>query len=276
VNHSGDDTIQLYNGETMTGVWRYEVPSIVFDPGDSGREWKIYAHHYFWTERLDRMPAYGWITCSCASDPAGDWSPEVPLFGAGDFPPAPYHHTQVNLDALDPALKGIVAYSNPSALFLDGALYMSLTALGTGGPERIILLASDYHGGMWNFVATLATNKDAEMLGYRKLDASRLVREGDRTFLFASPEVRTGLDDGPLVIEFSDLTRGALKRDAAGRLMVTRQIPAQARLMTRFGAGQSDDDEHNTYGGILMCQPDFGEAPHLFQIFSTRLWVLSK
>jgi hypothetical protein len=45
--------------------------------------------------------------------------------------------------------------------------------------------------------------------------------------------------------------------------------------MTRFGCGQSGYDEHNTYGGIIICQPDFSQAPHLFQIFNTHLGILN-
>lgn len=40
--------------------------------------------------------------------------------------------------------------------------------------------------------------------------------------------------------------------------------------MTRGGAGQSDFDEHNTYGGIIMPQMNMSAAPEVFQIFSTR------
>ena len=49
----------------------------------------------------------------------------------------------------------------------------------------------------------------------------------------------------------------------------------QRQLMTRFGCGQSGYDEHNTYGGIIICQPDFSQAPHLFQIFNTHLGILN-
>jgi hypothetical protein len=46
--------------------------------------------------------------------------------------------------------------------------------------------------------------------------------------------------------------------------------------MTRFGCGQTAYDEHNTSGGVLICQPDFTQAPHLFQLFSTGLGILSR
>ncbi|MCI0748940.1 MAG: glycoside hydrolase [Nevskiales bacterium] len=270
-NRSGDEAIPYVDGTVLRGVWRYEVPSLVHDPDDPGREWKLFTHRYFWTEKYDRMPAYGWIAYRHASDPAGNWSEEVPLFGAGPFPPPPYDQTVVRLNALHPTLAKVVAYTEPGALYLDGVLYLSLTALSRKGPERIILSASRDHGRTWEFLGTLVTRQDAKALGYRNFDGSSLAREGDRTFLLVTPESKTTMHDGTLIVEFSDLKRAELKRTVSGTLNVHRHLRRQTAPVSKsLGAGQSDYDQYNAHGGVVMPQADFRAAPQLFQLFSTR------
>ena len=46
INQSTDAQIEV-NGETLTGVWRHETPSLVHHPEDTGKEWKLYWHKYF-------------------------------------------------------------------------------------------------------------------------------------------------------------------------------------------------------------------------------------
>ena len=62
------------------------------------------------------MVGYGWIALRTAADPAGEWSAEVPLFGAGKSPRALYDKTLIDLNALAPPLQNTVAYSEPGAL----------------------------------------------------------------------------------------------------------------------------------------------------------------
>ena len=54
LSRSRDDTVELYNGETLPGIWRYEVPTITYDPDDKGREWKLFAHRIAGNTRRSR------------------------------------------------------------------------------------------------------------------------------------------------------------------------------------------------------------------------------
>ena len=276
INYSLDDNLQNFDGQKLPGVWRYEVPSIVYDPGDAGREWKVFTHHYFWSPQNDRMPAYGWIALQTASDPAGKWSEPKALFGSERFPPKPYAVTSVNVNALDPSLKGTLVYTEPGAFYRDGTLYVSLTALLKTGPEKIVLLASGDQGKHWRFVSTLVTNEDAKHLGYKRFDGSAIAAQSGRTFFMVSPDNGNSEHVGTMVIEFTDLSTGKLQRDASGKLIVHKHLREQPEYPSRGGAGQSCFNENNTYGGMIMPQVIMKDAPQAFQMFSTRQSLIDR
>jgi hypothetical protein len=270
LNHSTDDTLQHFDGQKLPGVWRYEVPSIVHDPGDASGEWKLFTHFYFWNLKNDRMPAYGWIALQTASDPAGKWSEPKPLFGSNRFPPKPYALTSVNVNALDPSLKETLVYTEPGAFYRDGTLYLSLTALAKTGPEKIVLLASAGQGSPWKFVSTLVTNEDAKRLGYKRFDGSAIAGQAGRVFFLVSPDSGNPEHAGTMIIEFADLVAGKLQRDESGKLVVYKHLREQPGYPSRGGAGQSCFNEHNDYGGVVMPQVIMKDAPQAFQMFSTR------
>ena len=95
VNPSTAGSLTPIQGPTIDGVWNAEVSTLVHDPSDAGREWKVFAHRIFrrtedgFTEEQNE-PAYSWISLRTAADPAGEWSDEIALMGAGPLPPAPY------------------------------------------------------------------------------------------------------------------------------------------------------------------------------------------
>ena len=270
INTSSDGTLDLGNGRSLSGAWRYEVATLVRDDGAPEGDWKLFVHKYFWNAKKDRMPAYGWIAMRTAHDPAGPWSGEIPLFGAGANPPSPYHQTRIDLNALHPDLKGNAAYSEPGALGHDGVLYLSLSSLWLFGPERIFLLRSRDHAKTWEYVSTLTTRQDAKDLGYAFLDGSSLTQDHGRFFLLASPASRTLMHDGTLAFEFASLEEGRLKRDGAGKLPIAAYFTPQASILfPPMGAGQSDYDEHNTAGGLIMPQFNVHGYPQVFQIYST-------
>ncbi len=229
------------------------------------------------------MPDYGWIALRTASDPAGPWSEEVPLLGAGRvvlygfieagrFPRDPYHETKVDLNGLDPSLADAVAYSEPGTIVQDGTIYLSLSVLKPGGPDRIVLLASKDHAATWRFVGTLVGRKDAQGLGYSVLDGSSLAAEGSKVFLLATPGTRSDWHDGTVALEFESLDAGRLKRNADGSLFIANYFAPQPSILSGHGqsdAGQSDYDEHNTEGGLLMPQFNVRAYPEVFQIFQT-------
>lgn len=280
VCQSIDGTLQRPEGDPLPGVWRYEVPSLCCDPTDRGREWKLFVHKYFWNAKKDRMPDYGWIVLRTASDPSGPWSEEVPMFGAGKvvlfglieagtFPREPYHQTKVDLNQLDPSLSDAVAYSEPGTIVRDGTIYLSLTLLKPSGPDRIVLLASKDHAKTWCFVSSLVGKKDAEALGYSYLDGSSLAADRGKVFLLAAPGSRRPMLDGTVALEFESLGKGRLKRNADGSLCVAAYFAPQPSILSEHGAGQSDYDEHNTEGGLLMPQINVRAYPEVFQIYQT-------
>lgn len=277
---SVDGSLERPGSDPLPGVWRYEVPSLCCDPTDRGREWKLFVHKYFWNAKKNRMFDYGWIALRTASDPAGPWSEEVPLFGAGQvvlfgvlkagrFPRDPYHQTKVDLNQLDPNLADAVAYSEPGTIVRDGTIYLSLSLVKPSGPERIVLLASKDHATTWRLVNTLVNSKDAQALGYSFLDGSSLAAERGKVFLLAVPGSRRLMHDGTVALEFESLAAGRLKRNPDGSPFVAAYFSPQPSILSGPGAGQSDYDEHNTEGGLLMPQFNVRAYPEVFQIYQT-------
>ncbi len=290
INPCIDDSI-VEEGETIEGRWRYEVASILYDPDDPGREWKLFSHRFitkpFYGED-NRMFQYGWIAYKYASDPAGPWSEEIPLLGAGEFGVSNYN-VRVDLSSLNPDIRDFVYYSEPGSIVKDGIIYLSLegsTFHGTVVEEivkekwkerKVVLFSSHDHGETWEYVGTLTDADDAVGLGYIAFTASSLVEEKGRLFLFLSPsgklappfrdDGRRGggrAHDGTFIFEFEDITRAKLKRDENRKLIVFKHI--EPLIGT---GGQSDYDEQNTYGGIVLPQENHRTAPYL-QIYSTK------
>ena len=285
LNVSADGTLVMPDGKKLQGVWRFEVPSLVYDGSDpdAHRRWKLFAHRYFWERDRGSRQAYAWIVLRTAADPAGQWSEEIPLLGAGENPPAPYHLAKVDVNALDRSLKNTVVYTEPGALAHEGRLYLSLTALrpqvGSGGigvGYSIILLASDDHGRSWSFMGTLLTAKDANHFGYEHFDGTALAVDGERVFLLAVPGGKPLMHDGCVAFEFETLAKGRLKRDAAGFPVVSNYFAPQPGILSGPGAGQATYDARNTNGGLIMAQFNLRAYPNMFQIFQTRLRILFK
>ena len=154
----------------------------------------------------------------------------------------------------------------------DGTLYLSLTVLTPTGPDRIVLFASKDHAATWRFVKTPVNRKDAQGLGYAVLDGSSLAAEGSKVFLLASPGARSDGHDGTVALEFESLATGRLKRKPDGMMLVAAYFAPQPSLLSGHGqsdAGQSDYDEHNTEGGLLMPQINVRAYPEVFQIYQT-------
>ncbi|MFQ5696931.1 MAG: hypothetical protein ACE5IL_01450 [Myxococcota bacterium] len=266
--------VVMVQGSPVTGVWNTEVTSVTYDPDDPSREWKLFSHRLFRTDTPPHtnLVQFGWIVHRWASDPAGTWSPEVALFGSSFIPDPALFPTQVNINALDPSLSGILTYSEPGAFYAGGVLYLSLTGLLASGPDRIVLLASDDHGTSWRYVgAPVVSDVDMPPLGFLSFTGTSIVAQAGRVFLMGTPESPALEHDGTLVFEFEDLTTGTLRRQG-GRLVVVRRVPPQPALLSvGFGGGQADFHEQNTAGGILMPQLDVGALPELFKIFETRV-----
>lgn len=277
VNPSLPETISLVGGGTATGLWNHEVPSLVHDPDDPGREWKLFSHRIF--REVDGgvqqyLPSYSWIAMRTASDPAGVWSAEEHVFGGTFSPPAGFAiQPAENLNGLDPSLLTVVAYSEPGTLHRDGSLYVSLTALQPDGPDRIVLLVSHDHGASWDLAGIPVTRTDMAALGYLSLDGTALAEQDGRAFLLGTPATSEIAHLGTLVFEFDELATGALERH--GTLQVHKHLLPIPGFVSERGAGQADFHEQNTAGGLLMPQINLPEFPHFFQVFDTHADLVS-
>jgi hypothetical protein len=285
LNLSTNGTCVMPDGQTLQGVWRYEVSSLVRDPADpdANRRWKLFVHKYFWAPKRDRMVTYGWIVLRTAADPAGEWSEEVPLFGAGKNPLAPYNKTRVDVNSLDASLKNTITYTEPGALVHDGRLYVSMTALhphigldGISVGYTIILLASENHGVSWKFAGTLLTAKDANDFGYEYFDGTALATEGGHVFLLAVPGSRRLMHDGCVAFEFESLAKGQLRRDAIGDPVVMNYFAPQPGILSGPGAGQSTYHSANVNGGLIFPQFNLGAYPEVFQIYQTGRKIVTR
>jgi hypothetical protein len=77
------------------------------------------------------------------------------------------------------------------------------------------------------------------------------------------------MHDGTVALEFESLRDGRLKRNPDGTLRVAAYFPPQPSILSGPGGGQSDYDEHNTVGGLLMPQFNVNAYPEVFQIYQT-------
>ena len=273
-NRSAEGSVVI-NGMTRKGVWRYETPTLLFDPQDiAARRWKLFVQRYL------AMPPYqkgnslfenGWIEYKYAAIPAGPWSDAICPFGK------PETNCQVDLNSLHPDLKGNVFYNELGSIAVDGTIYLSMdasptpTGFGKWEHRKIVLVSSQDHGITWTYVGTLTNFDDASALGYRVLTGSSLVKENGRLFLLITPSGAKGLfaknrgHDGTLVVAFEDIRRARLERDVGGKPVVLNSFKVDLH-----SGGLSDYDEQNTWGGVLISQIDTLAKREFFQIFSAR------
>ena len=279
INSSRDDAVTV-DGRQVAGARRYETPTLVYDPEDGpARHWKLYA------ERYVAVPPYrpdnnlhggGWIEVKYAQRPDGQWSDPVRMFGS------PASGSRVDLNRLHPDLGAMSFYNEIGSIALDGVLYLSLDAsttpsgLGEWEDRKIVLISSSDHGETWSYAGTLTDHDDASDAGYLVLTGSSIVKEGNRVFLLVTPSGARGLGnknrghDGTWIVEFDDIARARLRRDAAGRLDVLRRISIDLDT-----GGLSDYHEQNTYGGILFPQIDTQARPDVFQTYMTRQRIMA-
>ena len=169
-------------------------------------------------------------------------------------------------------------YNEIGSLYHQGEIYLSLDAsatpsgLGKWRKRRIILIASSDHGKNWRFVGTLTNFKDAKAFGYLTFTGSSLVKRGKRVFLLVTPSGARGFGkknrahDGTFVIEFADIRRTALKRDAKGKLVISKRIKP-----TSHSGGLSDYHEKNIAGGLLFSEINPTVPPDVFKTYSSGL-----
>jgi len=273
VNPSIPGTV-VDNGVIINGMWRHEVSTLLHDPDDPGKEWKLYWHRYFakppyLSEEKDRMLQYGWIAYKYASDPSGPWSEEVPLFGAGQFPSEPYS-AEIDLNTFHDDLNYVVAYSEPGSLYNDGTIYLALQTFKLESSKlktSVILISSNDHGNTWKYIGVIIDDNDAADFDSLFFDAPSLAEENGRVFLLVSRvNEKTILRYGTYVFEFEDITTAKLKRDDKHELIAYKYLPP---ILDGGQEGQGDYDQHNIYGGIIISEANAKNSPPL-AIYNTK------
>jgi hypothetical protein len=278
LNHSRPAQLTA-RGRKRAGVWRYETPCLLYDPGDRpDRRWKLFVERYPVVgpyKPADRLLARGWIEYRYAARPDGAWSRPIRLFGH------PASGARVDPNRLDPDLASMKFFNEIGALVDRGVIYVSMDAsatasgFGSWDQRRVILLASADHGVNWRYVGTLTDYGDARSFGYQVLTGSSLVRAGGRPYLLLTPAGRRGLfvrnrgHDGVLAVPFTDISRARLARGSKGVLAVHLRIRPDLT-----SGGLADYDEGNTAGGMLLSQINKAALPVAFQVYSTGLHLI--
>lgn len=269
INRSIDSTLETDTG-TIEGAWRHEVPTLVYDPEDPGKEWKLFWHKYFTKppyQEEDRMFQYGWIAYRYASHPDGKWSEEISLLGSGLGLQNPFE-TIIDLNRLHKTMSNMVVYSEPGSLMYNNTLYLSInghTIQNGKNIGNVFLIASHDHGKTWKYVNVLLTPEDAQKFDSLFFTGSSLVEVDNRIFLLACPEdpAREMHHGGTCIFEFEDITKGTLRKDKEALIVIKYFLPSLT------SGGQSDYDEQNTNGGIVFPQIDPASYPDVFQIYNT-------
>ncbi len=266
------------SGKPIFGSWNCEMSTILYDPQDPGREWKIFYNKYFMKKfapsQKKHLYSNGLIVYRYTSNPGREWSGEIPLFVMGPFidrniPGA------LDLTTIHSELEGYKYFSELGSVVRNGVIYLSLDVraiheLGQWEKAKIVLIASRDHGKTWQYRGTLTDYKDAVNFGYVVFTASSIVEKNKELFLLLSPSGTIKPPhkghDGTYIFRFENLEKAKLKRhDKTKKLILQKHIKP---VMTK--GGQADYDEMNINGGIILPQQHSPAYPEIFQIFSTN------
>jgi hypothetical protein len=273
-----DDIVAPDNTTTLaSGLWQYETPSIVYDGGDTGREWKIYAYKYFWAtpRNLPVTARYGGIVRrhAAASTGALEWSDEEWVMApAKGYPPPPYEgQARILLNTLSPALADVRFYARPSVVVEGKVTLMALSAFtGAVTPDRTVLFASFDHGQSWKYVGTPMTAKDARGLGYKIYRGATLLMQDNKLYLAAvfGDDKVDGL--GTFIFPFTNIDKAEIRRDADGSPALLKHIPRQSEAPVDAGGGGFATFSPACGFGILTGE--MSGLRNLFQLFMTLEW----
>jgi len=226
------------------GSWRAETPSIVYDPADTGREWKLFAYRYFWSGSAPLARLYGVIVMRTTSNPLGqNWSNEEWILSTSDsIPPKPYGDlVSTKLNTLHTDLRDIYFYARPSVVNVDDVLVMSLSAFvqGKDSPERIIMLASTDHARSWRYLGTALRESDIQKMGaYTRLSGGGLFMKDKTMYLSVMLGTKDSDAVGAHILEFEDASSARLRRDPkTGAISVIKHIGTLRKPSTRLGGG---------------------------------------
>jgi len=258
------------------GVWRVETPSLVYDPNDKGREWKLYAYKYFWAQDVPLARLYGVIVYKYASEEdivGGKWSNEEWALSASDqAPPYPYNQiVKSYLNKLSPALSDVYFYARPSVINIDDTLVMSLSAYikGRDTPDRIVMIASKDHGKTWHYLGTPLKHDDVPAVKEKMttLQGATLIVYNKQPYLAAVLGNADVIATGTQILGFSNISKATLMTDkTTGKPVILNQIPLQSTL-TKIGGGFATYND-SCKSGLITAERS-GDSGR-YEIFETR------
>lgn len=279
------DMLTTADGRTAfrAGVWRVETPSLVYDPQDKGREWKLFAFKYFWDReekyQLGMAQRYSMIVYKTSNDPTKGWSEEKWLFSAApDYPPPPYQELiLLHLDKLSPSLQDIFSYARPSVVLKDGVLFMTLSAFDKDMKlDRIVMISSSDHGNSWAYAGAPLQKADLAALGsgYMGISGASLFLKGGQLYLAAAFAGDKTASRASFIFAFDDPAQGALKRDPqTGAALVVNRVMPPALDFPLYSTGPVIYNEACKDGAMMPVQ--LGK-PGQYGIYSLRQDPLSK
>ena len=267
------------------GFWRIETPSLVYDPDDPGKEWKLYAYKYFWSGKTDLARLYGAIVYRYASNPdiEASWSTEQWVFSASEqSPPFPYSQiVQTKLSQLHPSLANVYFYSRPSVVYIDKTLVMSLSAFvkGKQTPDRIVMIASKDHGQTWHYMGTPLQDTmlpaiKTETGKYTLLQGATLLLSDGMPYLSAVFGNSKTEGDGSFIFGFDNISAASLAKDQNGNPLLLNHIPLSSEVPTNVGGGFAAFNEGCTQSGVIAAE--MSGVRRRYSIFRTEASLLPK
>jgi len=272
---------------SCAGSWVHEVSSIVDDPTDVARRYKVFAHSYFVTATgalhyeigsidLWTAPTLGPATTFTETRLLG-WtsSSSRSSTGVADV---------VTTDAaLSPLLGKCIALTEPGAMVHDGTIELALGCIrfesASSIPIDIRLVRSTDHAATFSPVSTLLSTDDAAAIGATgpqgpRINAADLFRVGSTTFVFATPNgpvTTTGPSTdgyrGCYAFRLDDLANGHVARCGSSPAIVDEIVGTSVLFhgACTYRAGASA-------AGVLVLTADVStSAP--FKISATGLAV---
>lgn len=241
----------------ISGSWRYEMPTLVYTPGDAGREWKVFAYRYFWNGDVNLARQTGTIAYKAAGDPAGEWTQEKWIFSANqNNPPAPYNRlVLMHVNVLSPALQDVATYADPGAYYKNGTLYVTLSAYKTGdlmAPDRMILIASQDFGGSWQYLGTVFSRNDlALMPDYTSFSGGQIFEKDGEAYLAITLGDQSFGGRATRIMKFEDMNKAKLIRGKDGAPADMGGINLNTEDLAPLGGGPADYSEQSKTGLMI-------------------------
>lgn len=268
VANSANDIFQ--NGSYI-GTWRNETPSLVYIPTETpDKRWKLYYQRYLAAPSQPGAYLFNIVAYQYAATPTGPWSQAVCILGD-------LSGCNQNLGIIDSELSNMVFFNELGTLYFGEKLYLSMdvspsnTGVGTAQDleaRKIILLSSANHGVNWQYVGILTDFSDAVAHGYVTFTASSLVLKDGIPYLLITPSGSINGEnkahDGSYLVKIDDIDKAKVARDDQGKISFLKIIKP-----TKTRGGQSDYDEKNTGGGVVMSQIDLSDNIRPFKLYDT-------